>query len=354
MTPRLRPLLAGLPAYKPGRRPQPGQDVLRLASNETPFPLLPSVIDAVARAVADGNRYPDPAVTELTAAVAAKHGVDPAQVAIGCGSVMLVQQLVQIAADAGDEVIYAWRSFEAYPALVRIAGATPVQVPLDAFEHDLEAMAAAVTDRTRLVLLCSPNNPTGPALREADVRAFLARVPDTVLVVLDEAYAEFVDDPEAVDGRRLLAEHPNLCVLRTFSKAYGLAGLRVGYCLTGSPEVAAALRQVQVPFSVSIPAQAAALASLAAEDELLERVRAVAAEREPLRAGLRALGYDVPPSQGNFVWLPAGEDTTRVAEVFDGAGVLVRPFAGEGLRISVTTACDSERVIAAARTALER
>ncbi len=354
MTPRLRPLLRALPAYKPGRRPQAGQELLRLASNETPFPLLPSVVDAVARAVADGNRYPDPAVTALTEAIAAKHGVDPAHVAVGCGSVMLVQQLVQIAADAGDEVVYAWRSFEAYPGLVKIAGATPVEVPLAGYEHDLDAMAAAITDRTRLVILCTPNNPTGPALRQDDVKAFLAAVPPTVLVVLDEAYAEFVDDPDAVDGRTLLADHDNLCVLRTFSKAYGLAGLRVGYCLTGSADVAAALRQVQVPFSVSVPAQAAALASLAAEDELLERVRAIAAEREPLRQGLRDLGYDVPPAQGNFVWIPAGEGTTRLAEAFDAAGVLVRPFAGEGLRISVTTPGDSAQVIEAARSAREQ
>lgn len=348
---RLRPLLAGLPAYRPGRRPEPGQDVLRLASNETPYPLLPGVVEAVARAVADGNRYPDPAAAELTAALAARHGVPEDRVAVGCGSVMLVQQLVHIAADAGDEVVYAWRSFEAYPALVRIAGARPVEVPLRGYEHDLDAMAAAVGERTRLVLLCSPNNPTGPALAQDAVRDFLARIPGDVLVVLDEAYAEFVDDPAAVDGRRLLADHPNLCVLRTFSKAYGLAGLRVGYCLTGDPRTAAALRQVQVPFSVSLPAQAAALASLAAEDELLERVRAVTAQREPLRAGLRGLGFDVPPSQGNFVWLPAGAQTAALAEAFDRAGVLVRPFAGEGLRISVTTAEDAARVIQAARSA---
>ena len=354
MTPKLRPLLRGLPAYKPGRRPQPGQDLARLASNETPYPPLPSIVAAVAAAVADGNRYPDPAVTQLTAALAQRHGVGEDQVAVGCGSVMLVQQLVQIAADAGDEVVYAWRSFEAYPGLVKIAGATPVEVPLDGYEHDLVAMAAAVTDRTRLVLLCSPNNPTGPALREADVRTFLESVPDDVLVVLDEAYAEFVDDPAAVDGRRLLPDFPNLCVLRTFSKAYGLAGLRVGYCLAGSPDVAAALRQVQVPFSVSIPAQAAALAGLAAEDELLARVADITREREPLRKALRDLGYDVPPSQGNFVWLPTGADTMRVAGVFDEAGVLTRPFDGDGIRVTVTTAADAARVIEAARTALGR
>jgi histidinol-phosphate aminotransferase len=351
MTIKLRPLLRGLPAYKPGRRPKPGQDLARLASNETPYPPLPSIIEAVAAALAEGNRYPDPAVMQLTAALAAKHGIGEDHVAVGCGSVMLVQQLVQIAADAGDEVVYAWRSFEAYPGLVKIAGATPVEVPLKDYKHDLEAMADAVTDKTRLVILCSPNNPTGPALREADVRVFLDRVPRDVLVVIDEAYAEFVDDPAAVDGRRLLPDHPNLAVLRTFSKAYGLAGLRVGYCLTGSPESAAALRQVQVPFTVSLPAQAAALASLDAEDELLARVADVTREREPLRKALRELGYDVPPAQGNFVWLPLGADTMRVAQVLEDAGVLTRPFDGDGIRVTVTTAADAARVIEAARAA---
>lgn len=352
MTPKLRPLLRTLPAYRPGRRPQPGQELLRLASNETPLGLLPGVVDAVARAIADANRYPDPAALQLTATLAARHGVDEAQVAVGCGSVTLIQQMVQISADAGDEVVYAWRSFEAYPAIVKVAGATPVEVPLEGYEHDLERMADAVTDRTRLVILCSPNNPTGPALRHDDVRAFLQSLPDHVLVVLDEAYAEFVDDPDAVDGKLLLPEHPNLSVLRTFSKAYGLAGLRVGYCLAGSTDTASALRQVQVPFQVSIAAQAAALASLAAESELLERVSAVVREREPLRTALLDLGYDVPPSQGNFVWLPTGADTMRVGQVFDDAGVLVRPFDGDGIRITVTTAADGERVIAAAKTAL--
>ena len=352
MTPKLRPLLRSLPVYKPGRRPQPGQDLARLASNETPLGPLPSVIEAVSRALVEGNRYPDPAASRLTSVLAAKHGLDTSQVAIGCGSVSLLQQMVQIAADAGDEVVYAWRSFEAYPGLVKVAGATPVEVPLDGHAHDLKTMADAVTDRTRLVILCSPNNPTGTALRHDDVEAFLSTVRDDLLVVLDEAYAEFVDDPHAVDGTRLLAAHPNLAVLRTFSKAYGLAGLRVGYCLTGSPDTAAALRQVSVPFQVSIAAQAAALASLEAEAELHARVEAVVHEREPLRRGLIELGYDVPPAQGNFVWLPTGADTMRVSQVFDDAGILVRPFDGDGIRITVTTAADAERVLSAAKQAL--
>ena len=350
-TPRLRALLDDMAGYRPGRRPAAGQDLARLASNETPYPPLPSVIEAVARALAEGNRYPDPAATRLTQALADLHGVDPGQLAIGCGSVALVQELVQIACDPGDEVMYGWRSFEAYPTFVAVAAAVAVEVPLRAHHLDLPAMAQAVTDRTRLVLLCSPNNPTGPALAETDVLRFLETVPPHVLVVLDEAYAEFVADPAAVDGTRLLDRFPNLVVLRTFSKAYGLAGLRVGYAITASPAVAGALRQVHVPFAVSVPAQAAALASLAARDELLARVALVVAEREPLLVALRGQGWDAPDSQGNFVWLPAGAGAEELARVFEDHGVLVRCFSGEGVRVTVTTAADSERVLAAAEVA---
>jgi histidinol-phosphate aminotransferase len=349
--PRLRPALGALASYVPGRRPAPGQDLSRLASNETPFPLLPEVADAVAAALAGSNRYPDPSVTVLTDALASKHGVDAGRIAVGCGSVQLVQELIEISCDAGDEVVFAWRSFEAYPTLATIAGAVPVRVPLVAGHLDLVAMAAAVTPRTRLVLLCSPNNPTGPALPTSGVVTFLDAVPSDVLVVLDEAYAEFVDDPDAVDGTTLLDRYPNLLVLRTFSKAYGLAGLRVGYAIAGDPGVAAALRQVHLPFAVSIAAQAAALASLEAEPKLLKQVAEIVAMREPLRQDLIAAGWDIPKTQGNFVWLPAGDDSARIAEVFEDHGVLVRCFAGDGLRITVGTPTDNARVITAAKAA---
>jgi histidinol-phosphate aminotransferase len=322
-----------------------------LASNETPFPLLPSVVEAVAAALADSNRYPDPGAVRLTEALAAKHGISTDRIAVGCGSVQLVQELVEISCDAGDEVLFGWRSFEAYPTLTTVAGAVPVQVPLTAAHLDLPAMAEAVTPRTRLVLLCSPNNPTGPALHAADVETFLDAVPEHVVVVLDEAYAEFVDDPLAVDGTQLLDQHPNLLVLRTFSKAYGLAGLRVGYALAGSAAVAGALRQVHLPFAVSVAAQAAALASLEVEPQLLEQVAQIVAMREPLRQDLLAIGWDVPPTQGNFVWLPTGADSVRVSQVFEDHGVLVRCFAGDGLRITIGTDKDSARVLEAARAA---
>jgi histidinol-phosphate aminotransferase len=350
-SPRLRPFLERMSGYKPGRRPAPGQDLSRLASNETPYPLLPSVQAAVNDALAASNRYPDPAAAVLTQALADKHGLSVERVMVGCGSNQVVQELIAIACDAGDEVVYGWRSFEAYPGLAAIAGAVPVQVPLRDAHLDLDAMAAAITDRTRIVLLCSPNNPTGPALSEASVLAFLDAVPGHVLVVLDEAYFEFVDDPDAVNGTRLLDRYDNLVVLRTFSKAFGLAGLRVGYALTGSPAVGAARRHVHHPVAGSIAAQAAAVASLAVEAELLLQVAEIVKQREPLRQELLEMGWDVPPTQGNFVWLPAGADSDRVSQVFEDHGVLVRCFSGEGLRITVGTPADSQRVVAAARAA---
>ena len=337
-------------AYKPGRRPGAGQVMSRLASNELPYPLLPSVAAAVAAALSESNRYPDPSVTVLTERLAAKHGVAPERVAVGCGSVQLVQELVEISCDAGDEVVFGWRSFEAYPTLTAIAGAKGVPVPLRDHQLDLPALAAAVTDRTRLIILCSPNNPTGTALPHADVVAFLASVPTDVLVVIDEAYAEFVDDPAVVNGLTLLDQHPNLVVVRTFSKAYGLAGLRVGYAVS-TPAVAGALRQVHLPFSVTIAAQAAALASLDAEPQLLAQVATVVEMREPLRKELLAMGWDVPPAQGNFVWLPTGY-ADRVAAVFEEHGVLVRAFTGEGVRITVGRPEDNAKVVIAAHAAL--
>ena len=323
----------------------------RLASNEMPYPLLPSVTAAITQAVTDSNRYPDPSVTVLTERLAAKHGVDPSRVAVGCGSNQIVQELVEISCDAGEEVVFGWRSFEAYPGFTAIAGATAVKVPLKDQALDLPAMAAAITERTRLVLLCSPNNPTGTALTQAEVVAFLAQVPQDVLVVVDEAYFEFVDDPAVVNTFTLLDEHPNLVVARTFSKAYGLAGLRVGYAVS-TAAIAGALRQVHLPFSVTIAAQAAALASLDVEDQLLAQVATVVELREPLRKELLDLGWQIPPTQGNFVWFPT-PDADRLSEVFEQHGVLVRCFSGEGCRVTVGLPEDNTKVVAAARAALQ-
>ncbi len=262
----------------------------KLSSNENPYPPLPGVIEAVQAGVAAMNRYPDMGSTALYAALAEKFGVPADHLSVATGSVGLIYQLVQAFCDPGDEVVFAWRSFEAYPIAVTAAAATSVQVPVLADgRHDLDAMAAAITDRTKVVLVCTPNNPTGPAVTQAELDAFLAKVPSHVLVVVDEAYVEFVRMDDPVDGLATYRRHENVVVTRTFSKAYGLAGFRVGYAVAPAP-IAAALRAVSLPFGVSTVAQAAAIASLERQDELLERVEALVAERARVVAGLRDVG----------------------------------------------------------------
>ncbi|MFG3254045.1 histidinol-phosphate transaminase [Streptomyces sp. NPDC048172] len=334
--PRLRQALEGIPSYKPGRPAAAGGPVsYKLSSNENPYPPLPGVLESASHAAAAFNRYPDMACTGLLAELSEHFGVPAAHLATGTGSVGIAQQLLQSTAGPGDEVIYAWRSFEAYPIVTQISGAASVRVPLtEGEEHDLDAMADAITERTRLIFVCNPNNPTGVAIPRADLERFLDRVPRDVLVVLDEAYREFVRDERVVDGIELYRDRPNVCVLRTFSKAYGLAGLRVGFAVAHEP-VAAALRKTAVPFGVSQIAQDAAVASLRSEEALLERVAALVEERTRVTRELRAQGWTVPESQANFVWLRLGERTTDFAELAEKAGVTVRPFAGEGTRVSV-------------------
>lgn len=340
-----RAVVQQLPAYVPGARAAADRPAHKLSSNENPFGPLDSVREAVERAASRLNRYPDMFAGELTEAVAALHGVEAAGVVAGCGSVAVLGHVLQAFCDAGDEVVYAWRSFEAYPILVRLQGAVPVEVPLAAGgRHDLTAMAAAVTPRTRVVLVCSPNNPTGPVVSHAEMEQLLAAVPPTVLVVLDEAYVEFVRDPDVADGARLLAEHPNLVLLRTFSKAYGLAGLRVGYAVA-HPDVARPVRTASTPFGVNDLAQVAALASLEARDELMARVAQVVGERDRVVAALGDQGWVVPDAQGNFVWLPAGGRTVDLAAGAASHGVLVRPFAGEGVRISIGDVAANDAVL---------
>ncbi len=334
---RIRPDLDDLPVYVPGKT-FPG--AVKLASNEVTEGPLPSVADAIARAAAGINRYPDNGMVELTAALAKKYGVTEDEVQVGCGSVILCQNLILITSGPGDEVLFGWRSFETYPLATRVVGATPVQVPLTGdLTYDLQAMAAAITDRTRLVFICNPNNPTGTVVKAADLRAFLENVPSDLLVVLDEAYFEYLRLPEnqAYDALELRREFPNLVILRTFFKAYGLAGLRVGYAIA-DPEVITALGKVHVPFSVNSVAQAAALASLEASDELLARTDAVVAERARVTERLRAAGYRVPDSQANFVWLDLGAAAMDFARAGVEAGVVIRPFDGDGVRVTVTNA----------------
>lgn len=344
---RLRAALDAVPAYKPGKPPveRAGIRAYKMSSNENPYPPLPSVLQVVQDAAARMNRYPDMGVRALTDRLAETLGVPAAHLATGTGSVGVLQQLLQITCEPGDEVVYAWRSFEAYPIVVALSGATSVQVPLDRdARHDLDAMAAAITDRTRLVIVCTPNNPTGPTVHSDELEAFLGTVPSDVLVVIDEAYLEFVQDPEAPDALSFYRRFPNVAVLRTFSKAYGLAGLRVGYAVAQEP-VATALRKAAVPFGVSDLAQQAAIASLEAFDQLQERVDALVLERQRVLKGLRDQGWEVPDTEANFVWLPLGEDTLAFAAAADEAGLTVRPFAGEGCRCSIAEDEANDRLL---------
>lgn len=342
MTVPIRPAVAGLPAYQPGRPAPAGS--FKLSSNENPFPPLPGVLEAVAESAQRMNRYPDMGNSEILAALAARlttPGLPVAEdnLAFGTGSVAVLYHLLQAVCEPGDEVVYAWRSFEAYPIAVQVCGAVGVRVPLcpDA-THDLAAMAAAITPRTRAVLVCTPNNPTGPVVAHDELVRFLDSVPEHVLVVVDEAYVEFVTDPTATRGLEIWRDRPNVAVLRTFSKAYGLAGFRVGYAVA-EPALTTAVRAVALPFGVSVPAQAAVLASLAAEEQLLERVRALVATREEMVAALTGMGFDLPQAQANFVWFGAGERTAAYAEAFREAGLMTRPYiagdAADGVRVSI-------------------
>jgi histidinol-phosphate aminotransferase len=338
--------MSALPAYVPGRK-IPGAVVL--ASNESPYGLLPSVAGVLADHAAGVSRYPDMASVRLIEAIAAHHGVDPDRVAVGAGSVEVCGQLASAAVESGDEVVFGWRAFEAYPIITAVVGGTAVKVPLtDDHRHDVDAMAAAVTDRTRLVFLCNPNNPTGTAVGESELGRLVDSIPPQVLVVIDEAYREYVDPSVVPDATRLFADRANVAVTRTFSKAFALAGLRVGYCLA-HPDVVSAVRKCQVPFSVSGLAQEAAIAALGEGEEVARRAKLTVAERERVRTALMATGFDVPPSQANFVWLPLGERAASFAESCLEAGVVVRPFAGEGVRVTIGTDGENDRFLSVAK-----
>jgi histidinol-phosphate aminotransferase len=351
LSPRFRPVLDTFPAYRPGRVPTAttGQ-AHKLSSNESPYGPLPSVAEVIAEAGREVHRYPDNGAEALIAALARRFSVPPDHIAVGCGSVGVLKQLIEAVTDpgTGTEVLYAWRSFEAYPPLADLAGAVSVRVPLRGETHDLEAMAAAITLRTRLILVCNPNNPTGTATGAQQLTAFLDRVPGDCLVVLDEAYREYVRDESVPDGLALYSAYPNVAVLRTFSKAYGLAGLRVGFVIGHAP-VATAVRKTMLPFTVSAVAQAAAVASLAAKAELLDRVESVVKERDRVREALLADGWTVPPTEANFVWLRLGEHTTPFAEACELQGIAIRPFAGEGVRVSIGTSEANDAFLAVAR-----
>ncbi|BCI55729.1 putative phenylalanine aminotransferase [Mycolicibacterium litorale] len=352
MTARLRPELADIPAYTPGKT-VPG--AIKIASNETVHGPLPSVRAAIEKATDQINRYPDNGYLDLREHLA-KHldehlgaaGFTPEQISVGCGSVSLCQQLIQITSSVGDEVIFGWRSFEIYPLQVRTAGATPVQVPLRDHVHDLDAMLAAVTDRTRLIFVCNPNNPTSTVVDPDDLKRFVEAVPPHILVVLDEAYVEYIRDDMAPDSFGLVRDHPNVVVLRTFSKAYGLAGLRIGYAVADA-DIVTALGKVYVPFSATSVSQAAAIASIDAADELLARTDEVVAERTRVTTALREAGFTLPPSQANFVWLPLADRTLDFVEKAAQNRLVVRPYGEDGVRVTVASPHENDAFLDFAR-----
>ena len=324
--------------------------VAMLASNESPYPPLPAVVEAAAAAMAGVNRYPDPSNAALRRKLADRHGVSPSRIAIGNGSCDILLAAGEALLEPGAELVYAWPSFSVYPHLAAASGARGIQVPLDdEHRHDLDAMAQEINAATRLVIVCNPNNPTSTALPLERLAEFVANVPRHVAVILDEAYVEFslLQDPE--DSVDLLARHPNLVLLRTFSKIYGLAGLRVGYALCGSEEFRTAVDQVRQPFFCSAAAQAAALAALDHQDEVTRRVERNLAERTSLVVDLEALGLQVAESHANFIWfdLPEDRDEPEVVKELSRRGVLVRAGGALGrpgaLRVTVGTQAENER-----------
>ena len=320
-------------------------DAFKLSSNENPFEPLPAVLEAIQHGSI--NRYPDASAAALRGVLSERYGVTPEQIQVGAGSVSVISQLITAAAGRGDEVVYSWRSFEAYPGLVEVAGATSVTVPnTPGHGHDLAAMAAAITDRTRVVIVCSPNNPTGTVVTRAEFEEFMTQVPADVLVLLDEAYIEFVTDDEVVRGIPLLGTYPNLVVARTFSKAYGLAGLRIGYAV-GPEYVMDAARSSAIPLSVTEPAQRGAIASLEHEAELLERVARIAVLRDQVWQALIDQGWNTPKPSGNFVWLPTGDQTAYAAGVFEENGIIARAL-GDGLRVTVAEPSAVDKLLRAA------
>jgi histidinol-phosphate aminotransferase len=344
MTQLTRSDLDALPTYVPGRT-VPG--AIKLASNEVPYGPLPGVVEAIQRAATETHRYPDMGVVALRDKLAGKYGVTPDRVATGCGSVAMAEHLARTTCQPGDEIVYSWRSFEAYPIIAATSGATSVRVPNTAgHAHDLAAMASAITPRTRMVLVCNPNNPTGTSSRKAELDAFLDAVPGNVLVVLDEAYREFVTDAAVPDAIETYADRPNVVILRTLSKAWGLAGLRVGFTIA-SPEVTTTIRKVITPFSTSSVAQAAAMAALDATDEMRRRADLVISERTRLLAAVREYVPGVPDSQANFVWLPLGDGSAAFAAACEIERVIVRPFQGDGVRVTIGTADENDAFLAA-------
>jgi histidinol-phosphate aminotransferase len=329
-------------------------DVAMLASNESPYPPIPAVMAAAAAALGTLNRYPDPTNSQLRQAICDRYGVPVHRIAIGNGSCDILLAAGEALLEPGAEVVYAWPSFSVYPHLAAASGARAIQVPLDGdHRHDLDAMLTEITAATRLVIVCNPNNPTSTALPLEAIAEFVAAVPRHVAVILDEAYCEFnlLQDPD--ESIPLLDRHPNLVLLRTFSKMYGLCGLRVGFALCGSENFRTAVDQVRQPFFCNAAAQAAAVEALRHQDEVARRAERNLAERLELQDGLRGLGIAPADSQANFVWfdLPDPDAEPDIVRGLSERGVLVRAGGALGragaLRVTVGTEAENAKFLAA-------
>jgi histidinol-phosphate aminotransferase len=355
--------LARIPHYEAGAESvaEAGRevlDVVQLASNESPYAPVAEVVEAVRRAAASVNRYPDPGARALRTALADRYELPLSRIAVGNGSCEILLAAAEALLELGDDVVYAWPSFSMYPHLAAITGADEVRVPLAGGDlHDLDALRFAVTERTRLLLVCNPNNPTSTHLRTEEIRDFIEKVPARVLVILDQAYVEFqlAEDPDT--SLALLAQFPNVVLLRTFSKVYGLAGLRVGYAL-GPEEFRLAVDRVRQPFMVNHLAQAAATEALRHQDDVARRVERNAIERLWIAEQLGDLGLDASESEANFFWLSLGDNNEpEVVSELHRRGVAVRAGAGLGgpghLRITYGTRPENERLIEALRDIIE-
>lgn len=348
---RPRSVVADLPAYRPGKGTAQAEaehgitGAIKLASNENPEAPLDSILAAIRDAAAGANRYADHRATPVREALAAKLGLDVDHITVGCGSSGLLQQLFFSYVDPGDEVVFPWRSFEVYPVFTRVMNGTAVPVPLAGdLGFDFAGLADAVTDRTKLVFLATPNNPTGVASTTAELRGLLEQLSSDVVVCIDEAYREFLDPEFGDPVRELLPNFPNVIVTRTFSKAHGLAGLRVGYAV-GSPEVVSAVDKTMLPFAVNALAQAGALAALEHEDEVVAKVATILAERARVETALAAAGWSFPNHQGNFVWLATGDRTDPISQALEQRGVVIRPFSGEGIRVTIGSPPENDRFL---------
>ncbi|MEY9853154.1 histidinol-phosphate aminotransferase [Leifsonia sp. EB41] len=340
--PTPRPEIRDLPTYSSART---NGVRWKASSNEAVTPPPASVLEAIYHAGSNAHLYPDVAGRDLVEALAEFLGVSSERIAVGAGSLSVLEHLLLAYVDSGDEVVLAWRSYEAYPILVKLAGGTPVTVPLSVeLEHDLPAMLEAITDRTKVILVCNPNNPTGTEVDEAAIRRFLDAVPSHVIVVLDEAYREFARND--VDGVAFLNDYPNLVVLRTFSKAYGLAGLRVGYAVSGR-DIRSSLAAALPPFAVSSIAAAAAQAAVRETRELAHTVQSTIRERRSVENAFTARGLRIPDSGANFVWLPLGADSVGFSEFCLTRGLSIRAFADEGVRFTLGDREASQALISA-------